>query len=562
MQTGFITGLLGGLEKNRAEEQFKLAERKTRGQEIDLVQREARRVADVDAQDEQQTMTQLMNPGLHPDSRNSIVAARNARRQQNQSYIQSLQGDPEKAADIKSRYGDLTQMLSPSSITTGNLPKPTMDLPTILSFLEKENKNIRAMGSEPNKRAALARARGVAMDVYGASPDVVNRYLPEYGSETARTPGKISDWQNIDNIAGLPPELQAGGKLKQAGGVTLETAMQDGKLMKRYQNPDLVTQETYEQPEKEALAMQKAKLDIPFLQARIDQVKAKTAAIPQEVDLKYKKLLADIKNKEASNSLRRLAIGVSQEANNIRMWGLQRTHERGMMGLSLRAQGVGMRQDEFAYRQRKDYIDRLDKLGKALDGHISKAATATQKGMPQVTKAEVDMAKSLKQQIEGAKMYLNNSDNPDYNDAFINSELDEGGFTQRPSRMMGMGGMPGLVSPGDVSYNMGGYGGLTPQAALSYLGRGLGYNADAQSPLYSGGVFAGNVPIQGGGGALVGSPVVPGTPQTGTTRTVTVPPIGANLIGANGAKAKVQGSLKGAEPLLAHATRKDKETKK
>lgn len=562
MQTGFITGLLGGLERNRAEQQFQLTERKARGQEIDLVQREARRVADVDAQDEQQTMTQLMNPGLHPDSRNSIVAARNARRQQNQSYIQSLQGDPDKAADIKTRYGDLTQMLSPSAITTGNLPKPTMDLPTILSFLEKENKNIRGMGSEANKRAALARARGVAMDVYGASPDVVNRYLPEFGTETSRTPGKVSDWQSIEDIAGLPQQLQAGGKMQQAGGVTLETAMQDGKLMKRYQRPDLVTTETYEQPEKEALAIQKAKLDIPFLQARIDQVKAKTAAIPQEVDLKYKGLMAKIADQKVKNSLRQLAIGVSQEANNIRMWGLQRTHERGMMGLSLRAQGVDMRQDEFSYRQRKDYIDRLDKLGKSLDGHIGKAAMATQKGMPQVTKAEVDMAKALKQQIEAAKMYLNNSDNPDYNEAFINSELDEGGFVQRPSRMMGMGGMPGLVNPGDVSYNMGGYGGLSPEAALSYLGRGLGYNANAQSPLYSGGVFAGNVPIQGAGGALVGNPAVPVTPQAGTTRTVTVPPIGANLIGANNAKKKIEGSLKGAEPLYAHAARKDKETKK
>ena len=127
---------------------------------------------------------------------------------------------------------------------------------------------------------------------------------------------------------------------------------------------------------------------------------------------------------------------------------------------------------------------------------------------------------------------------------------------------MGMGGMQGLVNPGDVSYNMGGYGGLSPEAALSYLGRGLGYNANAQSPLYSGGVFAGNVPIQGAGGALIGNPAVPVTPQAGSPRTVTVAPIGANLVGANGQKVKLGGSLKAAEPLSAYATRKDKETKK
>lgn len=516
MQTGFISGLLGGLEKNRAEQQFKLSERKARGQEIDVVQREARRVSDVDAQDEQQTMTQLMNPGLHPDSRNSIVAARNARRQQNQQYIQSLQGDPDKASDIKSRYGDLTQMLSPSAIGGGNLPKPTMDLPTILSFLEKENKNIRGMGSEANKRAALARARGVATDVYGASPDVVNRYLPDYGSETSRTVGKVSDWQNIDNIAGLSPELQRGGKLAQAGGVTLETAMQDGKLMKRYQNPDQITTETYEQPEKEALAIQKSKLDLPFLQARIDQVKAKTATIPQEIDLKYKGLMAKISDQKARNALRQAAIGVSQEANAIRMWGLQRTHQRGMMGLSLRGQGLELSKDKFAYAQKHDYIKRLDTLAKNLDAHIGKAATATQKGMPQVTKAEVDMAKALKQQIEAAKMYLDNSDNPDYNDAFINSELDEGGFTQRPSAMMGL-------PTGAPTYNAGGYAGMTPDQMAAYMARGVGYNTGQPSPLYSGGVFADS---SGGGGVPQGYVASPAPAAGGQQQTVKVAPSG------------------------------------
>ena len=508
MAAGFITGLLGGLDKNRADEQFKLTERKARGQEIDLVQREARRISDVDAQDEQQTMTQLMNPGLHPDSRNSIVAARNARRQQNQTYIQSLQGDPEKAADIKSRYGDLTQMLSPSSIGSGTLPKPTMDLPTILSFLEKENTKIRGMGSEANKRSALARARGVATDVYGASPDVVNRYLPEFGSETSRTPGKVSDWQTIDNIAGLAPSLQQGGKLQQEGGVTLETAMQDGKLMKRYQKPDIITSETYEQPEKQALEMQKLRLDIPFLQERINQIKAKTAAIPKEVDLKYKTFLNKVQDQNAKNALRQMAIGVSQEANNIRMWGLQRTHERGMMGIGIRGAQLGLAEQRFADKQKNDYIKRLDKLGAALDGHLGKAATAMQSGQPQVAKAELSMIEALKKQIDNAKMYVQNADNPDFNSAYIDTELDEGGFTGRPSRMLGL-------PTGTPTYNAGGYAGLTPDQMAMYMSRAAGYNTGQPSPLYSGGVFAGG----GAGGVQQGyvpaqTPVAGGQPKT------------------------------------------------
>lgn len=507
MATGFITGLLGGLDKNRQEEQFKLTERKARGQEIDLVQREARRVSDLDAQDEQQTMTQLMNPGLHPDSRNAIVSSRNARRQQNQSFIQSLQGDPDKAGDIKARYGDLSQMLAPSSIGTGNLPKPTIDLPTILSFLDKENTRIRGMGTEENKRAELARARGVATDVYGASPDVVNRVLPEYGSETSRTPGKVSDWQKIDNIQGLDPSLKQGGKLKQNSGVTLETEMQDGQLMKRYQNPDLSTTETYQQPEKEMLNMQKLRLDIPFLKARIDQVNAKTAAIPKEIDIKYKGLMDKIADRNVKNNLRQMAIGVSQEANQIRMWGLKKTHERGMLGIGIRGGQLDLGQQRLAESQKQSYIKRLDKLAGQLDFHIGKAAIGTQKGMPQVVKAEVDMATALKKQIEAAKMYVTNSENPDYNESFINSELDEGGYSQRPSQRLGL-------PEGNTTYNAGGYGQMSPQDMAAYMQRGMGYNTDALSPLYNGGVFAGG---RGGvpqGNAATQTPVSGSQPKT------------------------------------------------
>lgn len=522
MAAGFITGLLGGLEKNRAEEQFKLTERKARGQEIDIVQREARRIADTDAADEQQTMTQLMNPGLHPDSRNAIVSNRNARRQQNQSYIQSLQGDPDKAGDIKARYGDLSQMLSPSSIGTGNLPKPTMDLPTILSFLEKENKNIRGMGSEANKRDALARARGVATDVYGAAPNVVDKYLPQFGSETSRTPGKISDYQAIDDIAGLDPSLRQGGKLKLDTGVTLETAMQGDKLMKRYVNPDIITSETYEQPEKEALAAQKAKLDIPFLQARMDQIKAKTAAIPQEVDLKYKKLFADIKNKDASNALRRMAIGVSQQANSIRMWGLQNTHTRGMMGLSMRGQSLDLGERKFAQSQRDGYLKRLDDLSKELDGHIGKAAKGQQLGQPQVAKAEMAIIDALKKQVDNAKMYVQNADNPDFNAAYIDSELDEGGFTGRPSRMLGL-------PAGTPTYNAGGYSAMTPEQMAAYMARAAGGNMQQPSPLYGGGVFAGG----GSGGVPQGYAATQAPATGGQPKMIKVAPSGY-VAGAGG----------------------------
>lgn len=482
MNTGFITGLLNGLDINQKEQQYKLNERKTRGQEIDLVQREARRVADNDALDEQQTMTQLMNPGLHPDSRAAIVQARLSRRQQAEAYIQSLQGDPDKAKDIKSRYGDLSQMIKPSAIGAGNIPKPTMDMNAILGFLDKSNTAIRGMGDPKFKQAELARRRGIATDVYGAPQSLVDQYLPQFGAKVGSVPGKVGDWQKIDNIPGLAPELQQGGSVQQPGGMTLETAMQGGELMKRYKQPDTDVFETYQQPEVEKLKADKLKMDLPMIQARIEQIQAKTKAIPQEVQIKYKDLLSKIENRRAATNLKGLAIQVQQEANGIRMWGLQRTHERGMMGLGLRQAQFGLNVDKFNQANQHWDTSRLDRLSALLDKHISSSAKGVQLGQPQISKAEDAMARALKSQIDSARAYTQNADNDDYNDQFIDSELAQGGL-QRPSR--------GLPMPGDVSYNYGNYGGLTPEQMAMFMQRGAGYNAGVPSPLYGGGALAG-----------------------------------------------------------------------
>jgi hypothetical protein len=517
--TGFITGLLSGLDSNQKEETYKLNERKARGAEIDVVQREARRVADADAIDEQNTMTQLMNPGLHPDSRTAIVQARLNRRQQSQSYIQSLQGDPDKSKDIQQRYGDLSQMLAPSAIGAGTLPKPTMDMNSILAFLDKSNTSIRGMGDPAFKQTELERRRGIATDIYGAPESLVDRYLPKFGSKSGSTPGKVGDWQSINDIAGLDPSLQQGGSMQQPGGMTLETAMQGGELMKRYKQPDTDIFETYQQPEEQVLKMKKLKMDLPMIQARIDQIKAKTAAIPEEVKIKYGGLLEKIKDNKIKNSLRASAIDISREANGIRLWGLQNTHQRGMMGLGIRQAQFGLNVQKAEDMNVSKQIARLDKLGAALDKHIGASAKAVTLGQPQVNKAEDAMARALKSQIDNAKAYLQNSGNEDYNDAFVDNELQTGGF-QRPSRMMGgqYSGM-GLANPGDVNYQYGNYPPMNPQGMANLMGRGMGYNLNEPSPVYMG----------GGAGVNPGAYVQTPAPSPQTTQ-VTLKPNGVAFV--------------------------------
>lgn len=550
MATGFITGLLSGLDTNQKEQQFKLNERKARGQEIDLVQREARRVADNDALDEQQTMTQLMNPGLHPDSRAAIVQARLNRRQQAQAYLQSLQGDPDKAKDIKERYGDLTQMIAPSAISAGNMPKPTMDMNSILGFLDKSNTAIRGMGDPTLKTAEANRRRQIATDIYGAPQSLVDAYLPQFGAKTGTVPGKVGDWQKIENIPGLPPELQQGGSMQQPGGATLETAMQDGTLMKRYKQPDTDVLETYEQPEEQRIKIQKLKLDLPMIQARIKQIEAKTAAIPKEVEIKYGNLLQKIKNDDAKNKLRAAAIDVSREANAIRKWGLEQTNNRGMIGLGIRQGQFNLNQARFDESQRQFWLRRIDALGSKLDARIGASAKAVTAGQPQVQHAMDAMAQSLKEQIDNAKLYLENMGNDDYNDAFIDHELQSGGF-QRPSRMLG-GQYQGLGPqfPGGVTYNYGDYQGLSPQDMAVYMQRGLGYNPGTPSPLY----------MNGGAGVNPGAYVQTPVPQT---RTVTMAPSGQAALGPNGVKKpiRLQPEKVAVTPIFDYGSKADKKGK-
>jgi hypothetical protein len=302
--------------------------------------------------------------------------------------------------------------------------------------------------------------------------------------------------------------------------MTLETAMQNGELMKRYKQPDTDILETYQQPAVEELKLKKLQLDLPMIQARIKQIQAKTAAIPQEIDIKYKNLLNKIKNDGIKNNLRAAAIDVSREANGIRLWGLQNTHQRGMMGLGIRQAQFGLNVDKMSQQDQHFWLKRLDSLGAKLDARIGASAKAVVAGQPQVQKAMDAMAQSLKTQIENARAYVLNMGDETYNDAFIDNELATGGL-QRPSRMLGgqYGGMS-LPNPGDVSYQYGGYPGLTPDAMATYMSRGAGMGTGQPAPLY----------MPGGAGVNPGNYVQQPVPSP-QTRQVKMSPDGFGVIG-------------------------------
>jgi hypothetical protein len=72
-----LTGLLSGFNAQdriaRADDQFKLSERKLRGTELMDKFKEARRVAGEDELEEAQTIEKLMVPGLTDQTKNALL---------------------------------------------------------------------------------------------------------------------------------------------------------------------------------------------------------------------------------------------------------------------------------------------------------------------------------------------------------------------------------------------------------------------------------------------------------------------------------------------------------
>lgn len=478
------------LQNKRQQEQVDINERRVRNTELDSVQREARRVAEQDRADEQQTMQMLMQPGLTEESRKAIRDARVARRNDNTAYIRSLSADPTNAADISKRFGDITKLITPSTIEAGVLPSPTVDMLKATEYADKYRKEIGLLPE--NKRAGEVKYRQELLGGLGLNPAQIQKLLPDFGKVMSVTPGKASEFMPVETPFNLPENLMFGGKqFDEKLGKTIETQLQpDGKTVKkRYVEPDVEQTMTYEPDILQTAKADKYKYEGPRIQAQIAKLNAETKAIPQRLKIQADKVLADIGNNREKNRIANLLVGVRQAGNNIRMWGLQRADSRGQAMLGLKKYGLDIAAGKVTNSAKDGIQKNIAGLEKELNAYKAKHGTAIDEQRTAEGQALNGVISFIQQQIDESKAALEGYSSDEGLDMLLMNEGIQytpptgypgyGGFGGYPGGGYGGGYTGGAAAPtaGGTTYNIGGQQ-VTAQQLAAMLGSG-GYNAGA-----------------------------------------------------------------------------------
>ena len=449
------------LANKRQQEQTDLNERRVRNQELDSVQREARRVAEQDRADEQQTMQMLMQPGLTEESRKAIRDARVARRTDNTAYIRSLSADPTKAADITKRFGDITKLITPSTIEAGVMPSPTVDMLKATEYADKFRKEIGLLPEQA--RAPEVKYRQQLLANLGLNPDQIQQLLPDFGKVMGTTKGKVSDWQKVDVPFNLPESLMFGGKqYDPETGRYIETQLgPDGKtLQKRYMAPDIEQKMTYEPDIIQTAKAEKHKYEAPRIQAQIAKLKAETEAIPMKLKMSAQDLTSKIADRKDKANIARLLMDVRRQSNDIRAWGLSLANTRGQQMLGLRSRALDIAEGKVGKAQQAKLSEGITKMRTELNEYKAKYGKAMDEQRTAEGQQLAGIIGFLETQISQNEQALTQFNSDEGLDFLLQSE---GIQYTPPTAYPGYGGLGGY--PG-VGYGGGGY------AAPAYGGGG------------------------------------------------------------------------------------------
>lgn len=317
-----LTGLLQGFQQGnqfvqqqkqnkRAEEQFKLTERRQRGMELDTKFKEARRVAELDALDDDNTLKQLSVPGMDEASRQAILEARKRRRAENEIYLKSMTADPESAQELTTRFGDVTKLMRPSTIQQGLLPKPTMDIAALIKSAEAYRREAELTPDEESKQFLVTRGRD-ALTAMGASPDIVNKFLPGYKSVIGKGTETVSPLSLVTEPEALKARgIGAGGSfVDPQTGQTVRITEQDGKLMKSYVTPAKDVVASYLPAGAEGAKVKKIYADIDRTEAAIKDLESKIKMRPEEMRIKTEEALSKITDRKLKAQIAKDSLGI------------------------------------------------------------------------------------------------------------------------------------------------------------------------------------------------------------------------------------------------------------
>jgi hypothetical protein len=317
-----LSGLLQGFQQGnqfvqqqkqnkRAEEQFKLTERRQRGMELDTKFKEARRVAELDALDDDNTLKQLSVPGMDEASRQAILEARKRRRSENEVYLKSMTADPESAQELTTRFGDVTKLMKPSTIQQGLLPKPTMDIAALIKSAEAYRREAELTPDEESKQFLVTRGRD-ALTAMGASQDIVNKFLPVYKSVIGKGQEVVSPLALVSEPEALKARgIGAGGSfVDPQTGQTVRISEQDGKLMKSYVTPAKDVVASYLPAGAEGAKVKKIYADIDRTEAAIKDLESKIKMRPEEMRIKTEEALSKITDRKLKAQIAKDSLGI------------------------------------------------------------------------------------------------------------------------------------------------------------------------------------------------------------------------------------------------------------
>ena len=524
-----LSGLLQGFQQGnqlvqqqqgakRAEEQFKLAERRQRGSELDAKFREARRVAELDALDDENTLKSLQVPGMDEGSRQAILEARKRRRAENEAYLKTFSMDPESAQELTTRFGDITKLMRPSTIQSGMLPKPSMDIANIIKMAEGYRKEAELTPDEQTKGFLVQRGRD-ALSALGASADIIDKFLPGYKAVVGKGQEAVSPLAPVMEPEALRAKgLGAGSTfVDPQTGQTVRLTEQDGKLMKSYVTPpkDIIAE--YMPSGMEGVKLKKAQSDIARADAAIKDIESKIKMRPQQLELETKKAFAKIENDGLRTQIAKASLGIKSAGLALRrdLAEIAREDAKRKLGIN-----TSFKMANFMQRAQSNAQNNLEGAKASLRDVQGKLATAKRDGSPAQVQTYNSIAQAL--QAEVSKLEAAATGRIDYN-MFKSSmdslglgdvDVDMSAFGMGGGYQQSYGGGYPMMAPQQQSPVVVMQGGAPPQYPYPYPAPSP-YPAPAPSPAPAGGgttagsarfiLSDGSVLPVGPGGLRVGS---------------------------------------------------------
>ena len=378
----------------RTDEQFKLAERRQRGSELDIKFKEARRVAELDALDDENTIKSLQVPGMDEGSRQAILEARKRRRSENEAYLKTFSMDPESAQELTARFGDITKLMRPSTIQSGMLPKPSMDIASIIKMAEGYRKEAELTPDEQTKSFLVQRGRD-ALSALGAAPNIVDKFLPGFKSVVGKSQEAVSPLAPVMEPEALTARgLSAGSTfVDPQTGQTVRLVEQDGKLMKSYVTPPKDITAEYMPSGMEGVKLKKAQSDIARTEAVIKDIESKIKMRPEQLELETKKAFAKIENDGLRTQIAKASLGIKSAGLALRrdLAEIAREDAKRKLGIN-----TSFRMADYMFKVQKTAQSKVTSAEASLRDIQGKLALAKRNGSP----SQIQTYNSISQALE------------------------------------------------------------------------------------------------------------------------------------------------------------------